>query len=399
MDPNRHHCIYLVRRAQQAIARDSLLRNLMTYTGRDAFVDAAHSVVENFFPRAVHRGNTSNVDALVEMYSHAFVLAPLQFRVPGVFRVDWGHGTTLSWFRRSIGKNTGQYRWCEPQVSIDRSPESVYRAFTSVVRIRDTDFATTAATILANLAASGGRKADAARLFLDPFAGAEFDQSIDRIFHVRSNAEVRRKHRARGESVGSYLRIGDRTILLADVATSKREESTQYQWKDIRETPIRWQGYVISWDHGESRIRVQLEARVVAAALREIKGILDSAARQHQKLASVIRTAETFMHAHRYATGSLLLLREFNQKVQRLVAKRITANNPSLVYTPRRTEMYDKLVLPISHPFLSPLPARSGGEHPAGYVSDETWMQFWSPYRVTNAWVGSDRAKDAEGAA
>lgn len=390
MDPVNPQCISLVRRAQRAIARDFLLLDLSQYTGRDSFPEAAQRVVEHYFPRAVQRGNTANVADLVELYVHGFVLAPLQYRLPGAFRPDWSIGTTLSWFRRCISRNTGQFRWCEPVVDIDRSPKAVYRAFTSEVNIRDELFAQTASTVLCNLAASGGRKAHAARLFLDPFAGAAFDRFIDDTFHVRASGPVRRRLRGAGESVASYHRIGDRAILLADVESGKRSESELFRWRDIREEPIRWRSYIIEWVTTEERLRIRLDPKVATAALREIKVLLESKSIPQLKLRAVIQKAEIFLHLHRHATGSLGLLREFNQKVRQLVAKKITANIPSLEFPPMHVEVYDRLVLPITNPFLSALPAKAPAEPEPGVVSNATWMHIWNPYRATNAWASAD---------
>ena len=390
MKPADLHCIALVRRAQRAISRDFLLPDLSQYTARDAFHEAGELVVNQYFPRAVQRGNTVNVADLVELYVHAFVLAPLQYRLPGVFRPDWAHGTTLSWFRRCISASTGQFRWCEPVVDLDRSPKEVYRAFTSVVKIEDEIFARTASTVLCNLAASGGRKADAARLFLDPFAGAAFDGIINDTFHVRASGPVRRRLRAAGKSVASYLRIGDRAILLADVDSSKRTESAQFRWRDIREEPIRWQSYIIEWVKTKEHLRVRLDPKAVTAALHEIKALLESRSTTQFKHRAVVQKAQTFLHLHRHATGSLALLREFNQEVRQRVAKKITANVPSLEYPPMHVEVYDGLVLPISNPFLSALPAKAPAEPEPGVVSNATWMHIWNPYRATNAWASAD---------
>lgn len=387
MDIAHLNCINLVRRAQRAISRDFLCDNLSQFTARDSFLDSAHLVVENYFPRAVHRGNTANISDLVEMYVHAFVLAPLQYRIPGVFRPDWAHGTTLSWFRRCLGENTGQWRWCEPVVDIDRSPAAVLNTFTSVVNIRDTTFSKTAAAVMCNLASSEGRKAKATQLFLDPFAAGAFDRHIDEVFHVRASGPVRSKLRAQKRNVASYLRIGSYAILLADIDTATRTESAAYRWRDIREEPIRWQGYVIEWNRKESKLRVRLEHQVLAAAIREIKGILESRSNQKFKLDGVVHKAETFLHAHRYATGSLEELREFNRRVHQLVSKHVTANDPALVYTNGKVGVYDKIVLPITNPFISLSTDQDARRRKGPVISNETWMHFWNPYRTTNSWA------------
>lgn len=375
--------IALVRRAQKAIARDHMLRDLSQYPSRDSFREAAQLVVEHYYPAAVRRANTANVEDLVEVLLHAFVLAPLEYRLPGVYRPDWGIGTCLSWFRRCLGKNSGQWFWCRPHVSIDRSPEAVRDQFTQIVGIRDSLFATTAAEVMANLAASGGRKAIATRQYLDPFAAARFDMQINERFHVRASGPIRRKLRAEGRWVASYLRQGDDAVLLADAPTARASDGDQFQWQDIRSAPIQWRDYTIEWMNKDQHLRIQVDQRVIAAALREMRGIEKAVRSPHARYAAMVRFARRFLSTHRFATGSLEALREFNGHVQRRVSKRITSVVRSLVYPITSVQVYDRLVLPITNPFLITDTSRASGADGGHGVSNATWMSFWNPYRAT----------------
>lgn len=389
-----HPAIALVRRSQKSIARDFLLRDLAQYLGREAFQEVAVLVVEHFFPRAAKRQNTANLSDLAEMFAVAFVLAPLQYRLPGVYRPDWSIGTTLSWFRRCMTRDTRQWYWCRPTVEIDRSPEAVYAQLTRTVKIRDTTFATTASEILCNLAAADGRKGEAARMFLDPFAGAAFDRSINDIFHVRASGTSRRKLRAQQELTASYLRCGSDAILLATPDVAKASASEQYVWYDIREAPIQWQDYVIQRDKKKEHLRIKLRDDVIAADLREIKALERAIPGPHRKFRAVVRHVERFLQRHRYATDSLEALRRYNQEVTRMIARRITATVPSLIYANTHIPVYNRLVLPITNPFLVTATTRGASDPIASAICNTTWMNFWNPFRGTQMWSQNDASTD-----
>lgn len=375
--------IALVRRCQKSIARDFLLTELSRFPIRPAFEEAAQLVVEHFFPLAVQRGNTANVTDLVHLMVHAFVLAPLEYRLPGVYRPDWGIGTVLSWFRRCLGNHTGQWYWCQPDVVIDRSPEKVRDQFTKVVYIRDSLFVDGAVGALCNLAVSGGRKAVAAQQVLDPFAAASFDVSVNELFNVRSTAPMRRKLRAQGRWVASYLRQGQCAVLLADSATARASASDRFKWYDIRASPLRWQDYAIEWMNKGDHLRVRLDDQVIAAALREIKMLDKTNKHPRRKYAAITKFANRFMVTHRYATGSLDALKEFNLSVSRRVAKHVTATVPALVYPSTPVQVYDKLVLPIPNPFLVTDTGHAASKGRIGGICNNTWLSFWNPYRST----------------
>lgn len=376
-----HPGIASIRRCQKAIARDYILANLSRYPIRPIFEDVAHLVVEHFFPQAVQRGNTANVSDLVQLMVHAFVLAPLEYRLPGVYRPDWGIGTVLSWFRRCLGKHTGQWYWCMPDVVIDRSPQQVHDQLTKVVHIRDTLFVDGAVEALCNLACSGGRKSEAARQVLDPFAAASLDISIDDLFNVRASSPIRRKLRASGRWVASYLRKGERAVLIADAETARASASGRFRWNDIRVTPLLWQDYVIEWINKDNHLRIRLDHKVITSALREIKQLDKAHSHPRRRFAAITKFVHRFLTTHRYATGSLVALQEFNHIVGSRVAKSITATVPSLVYPSRSVQVYDKLVLPITNPFLTTSTGDVAGGDRSGGISNATWLSFWNPYR------------------
>jgi hypothetical protein len=360
-----------VRRTQRAISRDFLLRDLAQYPIRDDFQRAAERVVNHYFRMAVANSNTENVKDLIEVYSHAFVLAPLLYRLPGAYRPDWGLGTVLSWFRRCITEDTRQFYFSQVAVDVEPDVDVAAGNMTELLKIRDPLFTSTAAALLANLCASGGRKAEAAKLYLDPILGAHVDADLNDRFSVRATGVTRRKIRAKGEPVASYLRRGSVGVLLADKQTASSTHA-QVKWQDIREVPLRWGDYVIEWVKKEDHLRVSLDDRVIAASLREVKAAVDAVKTPQQKYSVAVRIATRFLEYHRYATGSLAALQAYEKDVERVIRKRVTATVPTLVYVAKNARTYYSLVLPITNPFLITDP------HELSY---ETWMSFWSPYR------------------
>lgn len=365
--------VYLVRRTQKAIARDFLLLDLAKHLGRDVIQAVAEQVCHHYFPRAVRRQNSANLEDLTELYGVLFLLAPLIYRLTGSYRPDWNVGTVLSWLRRCITTNTHQMRWAIISKPILFEPESVYSSLRIAGKIRDETFLQIASQLVANLAQSDGRKSSLARLFIDPFLGHEMDSEIDRLLHVKSHGTSRTKLRARGAPVGSYLRMGERAIVLADPASSKKVALPDgAEWCDIREMEIELGDYRIQWMHTENHLRVRLDDAAIAASIREIKMEMDNARTPAHKFDRAMRISNQFLTAHRYATGSLQALQNYEREVSKLVRKKVTATAQRMTPPKGRVAIYNGLVLPITNPFL---------ELDKAKLSDTTWLSFWNPYR------------------
>ena len=381
--------VAIVRHSQRAISRDFVLKKLADYLARDAFQEAAVQIVQHYFPRAVNRGNDSNIEILTELYLHALVLAPLIYRMPGAFRPDWSTGTVLSWFRNGISQRSQQWFVAEIDAgaSIHREADLVRCRLRNRIGIRDDAFVDSAAAVLCNLSASTGRKADAARLFLDPFCCALDDEIVKR-FSTQKCGATRRTLRAQLNPIGSYFRRLDRGFLLADINTMK--QAHDLVWKDIREEPIWWEDYRISWDRKIGHLRIELNRDTLAALLREAKDVMRSKDNPHSRdsslskddpnrrddsywrLTTIDRLATAFFTKHRYATGSLSELQQLDYQFSKLVRRKVTATHPSMKYSLGRAVTYDALVKPMTNPFLTT---------DAKLVSNATWMHFWNPYR------------------
>lgn len=363
--------IALVRRTQKAIARDFLLRELAKFPARDAFQSVATSVTHHYFPRALARENTDNIEDLIELYAHAFVLAPLTYRLTGAYRPDWNTGTILSWFRRCITTNTNQMKWSVFPVEISYDPESIFSALEVAGKLRDQTFMKTVGEIFANLTLSGGRKSSVARLFIDPFLGHAVDADVQARFNVRSHGATRTKLRARKAPVGSYLRLGSTGILLADSDSAKAAD-WPHAWHDIRDKSIQFGDYIIQWLEKEKHLRIRLDDAAIRASLSEIKRTMSAAPTTYLKYRGALRISGRFLEQHRFATGSLRALQEYEREVARMVRRHVTATAKNLEVPAGRVQLYEKLVLPITNPFR---------ETNREKLSDNTWISFWNPYR------------------
>ena len=357
--------IYQVRRAQEAIHRQRLELDLDRYLDAERFLRVGGHLVRTYFPRSVARHNVDNVDELTRCYSSALAIAPIICRIPGSYSPDWHIGTVLSWLRRCISKNTGQWYFALVPMDMEIDATKLCRNLDQF-RVRS-DRAVEAVLQQADLAASRGAKARAAMQFVAPFLNADFDTQVDARFHTRSVAEVRRKLRAKGATVASYLRVHETAFLVAD--KNAMQSAPELEWQDIRQTALTWRGHVITWHTKESRLSVRIPDAAFAASLREIRAAMKAAPNPRTKFGAAQRICRAFCLQHQYAIDSSKDLWRYQQQVSRLVRRRVTATVPSLTFTPRYG-VYPHLVRPIAGPFL----LRSN-------VAVQTWLNWWSPYR------------------
>ncbi len=365
--PNLVH----VRRAQKAISTNYRGKDLSRYLDMPTFVAMARELGKTYFPATYRKNLTLTMAQVEEVYRIALVLFPYIQKMRGVYRPSWHRGTFLSWFRRGVSSATHQFYFQHFTHQDATDPAQAAENARVYLGIEDADFLGAILPVLDNVAHSGGRKAALAQAVYFPLAFAHIDQGYRETTRFDAIPRDRAILRAKGEGTASYIRKGRDVYILASKDCAARIGGI---WVDLRDETAQVLDYRLAFQSSGQKegVNIDLVPDRIDDLIAAVKAVLAGTRTDDQKIYRINNVISRFAKTHQYASGSGRQLYSADSRIYRLVRKEMGTHYPQFKKKlwSVRGDLYTRLVLPITNPFLEP-----------ETVSDNTWMSLWNSYR------------------
>ena len=372
----QYNPISSVRKSQRAWLRELTAFDVGNLLDLKTVDQVTNILTEKYFPLSVRNGNDMAIYQVKKLYKTALFLFPLQYRLRGTYLPDWDAATILSWIRRCANMRTKMTWYCCYELPDVAPLDAIKKCQANAVEagIFDAKWARENFAFAIAAGRHHTRKSALARLIYEPWLYADYDRKMQRLIEYSAIPGQRRKRRAQGLSVASYLRIGRQVILLGDKRLAKTfiPPGAEAEWRNIETHPMIWGDYRIQYVAEHKACNVTVSDSASYALLGGVREVLNSKAKQGAKAAQIRRLTDAWFHEHRHAPGSLHQFQLLDRKIARMVRRKLQAGDKDVVYKIRCREVRSQLTYSIQAPFSMVENAR---------LSEATWLSFWSPFR------------------
>jgi len=338
--------VYLVRRAQTALAFKNEYQDLKSYYSRPAFERVSKLLAEHYWPESVKK-KRAVVHWVEELYNIWLILYPIACRhLLGYWRPGWGSSVFLSWFRVHIHKYK---RYFLGSIKLDYNAASIDEGF-SDARILDDDFKEIATEYIDQCSGATAR-ATMARMIYAPYV------------HWR---KAKAAYATAKERKCGLMWYEDAILYLS----TKPWDDPGISWTDLRKQSVN----LLFWNFSvkDTLLDVSISKLHENAIKAEIAKILSSEASPNFKLHLINNSLIKYYHWGRYAIGARAQAIALDKWTWKRVGKKIVSTNPKLKdnYYNLRKQKWD---LTLRQGRRSLILDKD--------ISEDQWRQIWLPRR------------------